>query len=113
MAPLVTVITATYNSSSLLKLSLTSLIGQTYDAFEAWVVGDGCTDDSAAVVESFRDPRLRWSTGATIVSSLAFAYALFTIGGAGADVVFWGFLLLLAGLPVYVWVTNPADVRHS
>jgi hypothetical protein len=29
------------------------------------------------------------------------------IGGAGADVVYWGFLLLLSGLPVYVWV-----VRH-
>ena len=33
----------------------------------------------------------------------AFAYALWAIGGAGADVVYWGFLLLMAGLPVYVW----------
>jgi hypothetical protein len=30
--------------------------------------------------------------------------AMFAIGGAGADTVLYGFLLLLAGLPVYVWV---------
>ena len=61
MAPLVTVITATYNSSALLRLSLSSLISQKYDAFEAWIVGDACTDDSAAVVASFGDPRLHWT----------------------------------------------------
>ena len=61
MAPLVTVITATYNSSALLKLTLSSLISQHYDAFEAWIVGDACTDDSAAVVASLGDPRLHWT----------------------------------------------------
>ena len=40
---------------------------------------------------------------AAIVSALAFAYAMFAIGGAGADTVFYGFLLLLGGLPLYVW----------
>lgn len=32
------------------------------------------------------------------------AYALWTIYGAGQETVFWGFLLLLSGLPVYVWL---------
>ncbi len=41
---------------------------------------------------------------AVIVSSLAFLYAMAAIGGAGAETVFYGFLLLLAGLPIYVWV---------
>lgn len=41
-----------------------------------------------------------------VVAALAFAYSLWAIGGAGADVVYWGFLLLLAGLPVYVWVVR-------
>ena len=47
---------------------------------------------------------------AAIVSALAFVYAMFAIGGAGAETVFYGFLLLLAGLPLYVWVrrTQPA-----
>jgi APA family basic amino acid/polyamine antiporter len=41
---------------------------------------------------------------AAVVSALAFVYAMFAIGGAGAEAVFYGFLWLLAGLPVYVWV---------
>lgn len=40
---------------------------------------------------------------AAVVSALAFVYAMFAIGGAGAETVFYGFLLLLAGLPLYVW----------
>jgi APA family basic amino acid/polyamine antiporter len=39
-----------------------------------------------------------------LVSILAFLYAMFAIGGAGADTVLYGFLLLLAGLPLYVWM---------
>jgi len=40
----------------------------------------------------------------SVVHVLAFAYSLWAIAGAGADVVYWGFLLLIAGLPVYVTV---------
>ena len=39
-----------------------------------------------------------------LVHVLAFAYSVWAIAGAGADVVYWGFLLLVAGLPVYVMV---------
>jgi len=35
---------------------------------------------------------------------LAFAYSLWTIAGAGADVVFKGFMLLMIGVPVYVYM---------
>lgn len=49
----------------------------------------------------------RLSRGATVVACLAFVYAMVAVGGAGADVVYWGFLLLVAGLPVYVWVRRP------
>jgi APA family basic amino acid/polyamine antiporter len=55
----------------------------------------------AGIILHRRDPRMAWSTGALVVSCFAFAYALFAIGGAGAEVVFWGYLLLMAGLPVY------------
>ena len=37
-------------------------------------------------------------------ASLAFLYAIGAIYGAGAEVVFYGYLLLLAGVPVFVWV---------
>ena len=48
----------------------------------------------------------RVTGGGAIVAALAFAYSLFAIYGAGQDTVFYGFLLLLAGLPVYVWQTR-------
>lgn len=47
-------------------------------------------------------PRPR--TGVAVISALAFIYSMFAIYGAGRDTVFYGFLLLLAGLPVYVWL---------
>lgn len=46
--------------------------------------------------------------GAALVSGLAFLYAMFAIYGAGAETVLYGFLLLLAGLPLYVWVKRSA-----
>ena len=39
-----------------------------------------------------------------LVSALAFVYSMFAIGGAGMDTVFYGFLLLMGGLPIYVWI---------
>jgi glycosyltransferase involved in cell wall biosynthesis len=50
----------TYNWSSVLRHSIASALAQTYPALEVIVVGDACTDDSAEVVASFRDPRVRW-----------------------------------------------------
>lgn len=42
--------------------------------------------------------------GAAWVSALAFGYSMLAIVGAGAETVFYGFVLLLAGLPLYVWM---------
>jgi APA family basic amino acid/polyamine antiporter len=38
------------------------------------------------------------------VAGLAFAYTLWTIAGSGYQVVFRGFMLLLAGVPVYLFM---------
>lgn len=51
-----------------------------------------------------QDPRARLTAGTAAVCIGAFAYSLWAIGGAGAPVVYSGFLLLMAGLPVYVFV---------
>jgi APA family basic amino acid/polyamine antiporter len=40
----------------------------------------------------------------SVIASLAFAYSVWAIYGAGQEVVFYGLLLLLAGIPMYVWV---------
>jgi APA family basic amino acid/polyamine antiporter len=47
--------------------------------------------------------RVTSTRGAATISLLAFAYALWAVAGAGTDVVYWGFLLLLLGVPVFVF----------
>lgn len=42
--------------------------------------------------------------GSSIIAVLAFAYAAWTVIGSGAQIVLYGFLLLLLGIPVYVWM---------
>jgi APA family basic amino acid/polyamine antiporter len=41
---------------------------------------------------------------ACLMSGLAFAYVLWAIAGAGVEVVYYGMLMLFAGLPLYVWL---------
>jgi glycosyltransferase involved in cell wall biosynthesis len=59
--PVVTVIIATYNKKSTLHYAIESVLWQTFDDFECWVIGDCCTDGSEEVVASFNDPRLNWT----------------------------------------------------
>lgn len=58
--PSISVIVSAYNWSSALRCALRSVQLQTFRDFEVLVVGDGCTDDSESVVNSFGDPRFRW-----------------------------------------------------
>ncbi len=42
------------------------------------------------------------------VPALAFLFSVWAIAGSGRDTVYWGFLLLVAGVPVYVWMKKVA-----
>ncbi len=46
--------------------------------------------------------RVRYGRAAVAIG--AFVYAMWAVIGAGAETVYLGFVLLLAGLPVYVWL---------
>jgi hypothetical protein len=43
---------------------------------------------------------------AHLVAPIAFVFVLYTIYGVGAEVVLWGFLVVLAGTPLYIWFTT-------
>jgi APA family basic amino acid/polyamine antiporter len=50
-------------------------------------------------------------TGLAVISVLAFVFSLWAIAGAGAEIVYWGFLLLMSGVPVYVSIQRNRAAR--
>jgi glycosyltransferase involved in cell wall biosynthesis len=58
--PTVSVVMATYNRSNVICYAIRSVRAQTFADWELLVIGDACTDDTAAVVAAFADPRIRF-----------------------------------------------------
>ena len=50
----------------------------------------------------------RPSRKAGIISAIAFIYSCWAIYGAGAQIALLGLLLMMAGIPVYVWLRKDA-----
>ncbi|MDX1627421.1 MAG: amino acid permease [Fulvivirga sp.] len=42
--------------------------------------------------------------GKITIATLAFLFSFWAIIGSGENAVYWGFLLLLAGIPFYIWI---------
>lgn len=59
-APVVSVVMSTYNRSAVLRHAIASVRRSTLVEWELIVVGDACTDDTAACVASFGDSRIRF-----------------------------------------------------
>lgn len=60
-SPLISIVIPTYNRAQLLvERPLRSILAQTYPHFEVLVIGDGCTDNTAEMVASLNDPRIRF-----------------------------------------------------
>jgi glycosyltransferase involved in cell wall biosynthesis len=58
--PKVSVIIPTYNRANLIAESIKSVLNQTFTDFEIIVVDDGSADNTKEVVESFKEPRIRY-----------------------------------------------------
>jgi glycosyltransferase involved in cell wall biosynthesis len=57
--PEVSVIIPLFNKAPYIARALNSVLNQTFQDYEVIVVNDGSTDDGAAIVRGFRDPRMR------------------------------------------------------
>lgn len=60
MTPQVSVITATYNRPQVLAHAIRSVRHSAFEDWELLVVGDACSDETAATVASFGDDRIRF-----------------------------------------------------
>jgi glycosyltransferase involved in cell wall biosynthesis len=58
--PRVSVVIPTYNRANLIGESIRSVLDQTYRDFELIIVDDGSADNTKEVIESIKDPRIRY-----------------------------------------------------
>ena len=61
---------------------------------------------AAGLMQLMVDRREAFPVGAllmVVIASIAFIFALWALYGSGAEAVFWGFLVLVAGIPIYTW----------
>ena len=61
----------------------------------------------AEIMIALRDParaRIPPAKSALLLGAVGFLYSMWAIGGAGQEVIYWGFILLMGGVPVYVWL---------
>jgi arginine:agmatine antiporter len=49
----------------------------------------------------------------TIIEIIAFVFAVFTLYGCGAEAVLYGVVLLVLGIPVYVWQQRRASEQRQ
>jgi glycosyltransferase involved in cell wall biosynthesis len=55
----VSVVMSVYNCEKYLSAAIGSVLGQTFRNFEFIIINDGSTDNSAAVIKSYRDSRIK------------------------------------------------------
>lgn len=58
-SPVISVVMSVYNGGQFLKAAVRSILDQSFKDFEFIIIDDGSTDDTAATVQSFKDPRIR------------------------------------------------------
>ena len=76
---MITVIIPAYNSASLIKEAIDSILQQSYRDIELIIINDGSTDNTESIIRSFKDDRIKLvnnSSNQGIVYSLNKAVAL-------------------------------------
>ena len=57
-APLVSIIMPAFNAAYFIQESIQSVLAQSFSDFELIVINDGSTDDTSALVQNVKDPRI-------------------------------------------------------
>lgn len=57
--PLVSVLLPVYNGAEFLQGGIESILSQSYRNIELIIINDGSSDDSAKIISTFKDPRIR------------------------------------------------------
>ncbi len=60
MAPIVSIVTCTYNRAHLIGETIRSVLNQSVQDFEYIIIDDGSQDETKKVVEAFNDSRIRY-----------------------------------------------------
>jgi hypothetical protein len=60
VAPLVTILTPTYNHERYIGDCVKSVLDQTFDDWEQIIIDDGSTDETGSLVRGFKDERIRY-----------------------------------------------------
>jgi glycosyltransferase involved in cell wall biosynthesis len=58
--PIISVILPTYNYGHFITRAIASVISQNFSAWELIIIDDGSTDDTAAIVKTFKDERIMY-----------------------------------------------------
>jgi glycosyltransferase involved in cell wall biosynthesis len=58
----VTVLMSVFNGEQYLKDAIDSVLNQTYQDFDLLIMNDGSTDNSLAIIQSYKDPRIKLIT---------------------------------------------------
>lgn len=58
--PLITVLLCTYNDETYIEECIQSILDQSYKNFEFIILNDGSLDNTKQIIQSFKDPRIRY-----------------------------------------------------
>lgn len=80
MSPKITIVLPIYNGEKYLREAIDSVLAQTYRHFELWAINDGSSDNSAAIIDSYSDSRVKHfenhcNMGVVYTQNKAFALA--------------------------------------
>ncbi|MFX1502247.1 MAG: glycosyltransferase family 2 protein, partial [Promethearchaeota archaeon] len=57
---LVSIIIPTYNRGNVIRETITSVLNQTYQNFQIFIIDDGSNDETTNIVQSFNDKRIKY-----------------------------------------------------